>query len=128
MSGGAWLQSCSDVGHLPCAVWHSAWVDTVRHMFDINRFSHCVLHAAAKGVNVDVDLRADGAVPVNVNLVRNGGDYVAPPKPAYTAFSGQGRTLTGAAPFLACSWQLILPPSAAGKSQMVILWHMPSCL
>lgn len=40
-------------------------------------------------------LLADGAVPVNVNLVRNGGEYVAPPKPAYTAFSGQGRTLSG---------------------------------
>lgn len=38
---------------------------------------------------------ADGSVPVNVNLVRNGGDYVEPPKPAYTAFSGQGRTLAG---------------------------------
>ena len=47
---------------------------------------------------VVIRLLADGAVPVNVNLVRNGGEYVAPPKPAYTAFSGQGRTLSGVKP------------------------------
>ena len=50
---------------------------------------------------VDVVL-ADGAVPVNVNLVRNGGEYVAPPKPSYTAFSGQGRTLSGVKTLPSC--------------------------
>ena len=54
---------------------------------------------------------ADGAVPVNVNLVRNGGEYVAPPKPAYTAFSGQGRTLSGVNTLPpACQTWLRTPP------------------
>jgi hypothetical protein len=38
---------------------------------------------------------SDRSIAVNVNLIRVEKDYVAPPKPRYTAFSGTGRLLSG---------------------------------
>ncbi len=59
---------------------------------------------------------------VNVNLVRGQGPYVPPPTPAYTAFAGTARTLTGASLF--GSSVGFLPRFFPGTSKISRLSHL----
>ena len=51
------------------------------------------MEAIAQGMYPEELRPADLSTPVHVNLVRKDEDWVAPPEPKYTAFSGSGRTL-----------------------------------
>ena len=51
------------------------------------------MEAIAQGMYPEELRPADLSTPVHVNLVRKDEDWVAPPEPKYTAFSGAGRTL-----------------------------------
>ncbi len=54
------------------------------------------MEAIAAGMYPEELRPADLSTPVHVNLVRKDEDWVAPPEPKYTAFSGSGRTLGAA--------------------------------
>ena len=59
-----------------------------------DRTNKAFLEAVARG-ECPAELEPQEDAPVSVNLVRHASDYEAPPPPAYVAFQGSARTLTG---------------------------------
>jgi len=59
---------------------------------------------------------SDPRVPIDINLIKESTDYVEPPKPKYTAFSGSGRTLAGPSSASTSAAQTATPTSATPSS------------
>lgn len=62
------------------------------------------------------------AQPININLVRKEMNYEAPPEPKYTAFSGSGRTLSGASGSRAATRSVPSSAAPVSTNDMVGQW------